>query len=168
MNKFIFADYKKCIGCLNCELACAASHADIGLDEAYELKSKGANLIYRNLVVKGLKYSAPMQCMQCEDAPCLKACPIEIIKMEKGFVKIYEDDCIGCRSCAMVCPFGAISMSPRESLLENLVAIKCDLCGGEDNKQACVEVCPTDAINLIDYQTYRELKLNERAKQLDA
>jgi len=168
MNKFVFADYKKCIGCLNCELACAANHIGVSLDEAYQMQLDNIQLVYRNEVVKYMEFSAPMQCMQCEDAPCLKACPIEIIKMEKGFVKIYEDDCIGCRSCAMVCPFGAIKMSPKShSDLKSIVAVKCDLCGGEENKQACVEICPTDAISLIDYEMYREMKLSERAGSLN-
>jgi Fe-S-cluster-containing hydrogenase component 2 len=170
-NRFIFAEPEKCIGCLNCELACAASHMGVDLDTAYDMGLKGVELIHRNEVVKLGNLTAPMQCMQCEDAPCLKACPIEIIKMENGFVKIYEDDCIGCRSCAIVCPFGAITMSPRDNKdprTNSLVAMKCDLCGGEEGKQACINVCPTDAISLIDYEEYRKMKLSKRADSLES
>jgi Fe-S-cluster-containing hydrogenase component 2 len=161
MNRFIFADHKKCIGCLKCEIACAASHMGVSIEEAYELGLSGVKLLSRNEVVKHANFSAPMQCMQCEDAPCVKACPIDVIKQEGSFVKIYEDDCIGCRSCAMVCPFGAIVMS------SSLVATKCDLCGGEEGKQACVEICPMDAISLIDYEEYRKMQLDQRAKSLE-
>jgi len=170
-NKFIFADATKCIGCLNCELACAASHMGISLDEAYERGLRGEKLIHRNQVIKHANLTAPMQCMQCEDAPCVKACPINIIVYENNYVKIYEDDCIGCRSCAIVCPFGAIVMAEREvdnQNVTNLVAIKCDLCGGDEGKQACVNVCPTDAIELIDYDEYKKRKQEKAFERLNA
>jgi len=170
-NKFIFADATKCIGCLNCELACAASHMGISLDEAYERGLRGEKLIHRNQVIKHANLTAPMQCMQCEDAPCVKACPINIIVYENNYVKIYEDDCIGCRSCAIVCPFGAIVMAEREvdnQNVTNLVALKCDLCGGDEGKQACVNVCPTDAIELIDYDEYKKRKQEKAFERLNA
>jgi Fe-S-cluster-containing hydrogenase component 2 len=166
-NKFIFADTDKCIGCLNCELACAASHKGISLDEAYDLGLKGKKLISRNTVVKIEEITAPMQCMQCENAPCVKACPINIIQYEKDYVKIYEEDCIGCRSCAMVCPFGAVIMSPSNTGTKSgLVAIKCDLCGGEEGKQACISVCPMDALKLVDYNKYKIEKQEKAFKGL--
>ncbi len=167
-NKFIFADAEKCIGCLNCELACAASHMGADIDTAYELGLKGEELIHRNTVLNINGRTAPMQCMQCEDAPCVKACPIDIIKYENNYVKIYEDDCIGCRSCAMVCPFGAIVMANGKAAnVTGLVALKCDLCGGEEGKQACVSICPTDAISLIDYDEYRKIKQSNAFERLN-
>jgi len=167
-NKFIFADATKCIGCLNCELACAASHMGVSLDEAYEMGLKGKELIHRNSVIKVANLTAPMQCMQCEDAPCVNACPIDIIKYENNYVKIYEDDCIGCRSCAMVCPFGAIVMTKSHSTnVTGLVALKCDLCGGDEGKQACVNVCPTDALEVIDYNEYKARKQNKAFERLN-
>jgi Fe-S-cluster-containing hydrogenase component 2 len=168
-NKFIFADPKKCIGCLNCELACAAKHMGIPFEEAYDMALNGeTELIHRNTVIKMNGISAPMQCMQCEDAPCVEACPIDIIRYENNYVKIYEDDCIGCRSCAMVCPFGAINMAKSSSTnVIGLVAIKCDLCGGEEGKQACVNICPTDAIELIDYNEYKKRKQENAFERLN-
>ena len=168
VNKFIFADAIKCIGCLNCELACAASHMGISLDEAYEMGLKEKELIHRNSVIKVANLTAPMQCMQCEDAPCVNACPIDIIKYENNYVKIYEDDCIGCRSCAMVCPFGAIVMTKSQSTnVTGLVALKCDLCGGDEGKQARVNVCPTDALEVIDYNEYKARKQNKAFERLN-
>ena len=97
----------------------------------------------------------------------MNACPIDIIKYENNYVKIYEDDCIGCRSCAMVCPFGAIVMAESKSTnVTGLVALKCDLCGGEEGKQACVNVCPTDALEVIDYNEYKNRKQNEAFMRL--
>jgi len=160
-HKFIYADAQKCIGCLNCELACAASHMGITLEKAYELGQSGIKLVSRNRVIKSGELTAPMQCTQCIDAPCVNACPIDIIKYEDNYVKYYEDDCIGCQSCEMVCPYGAVVMAPNEkddAPVSKMVALTCDLCGGEDGKQACVNVCPTDAISLIDYDLYKAIE----------
>ena len=162
---------KKCIGCLNCELACAASHMGITLEKAYELGQSGVKLISRNKVIKSGELTAPMQCMQCEDAPCVNACPIDIIRYEENYVKYYEDDCIGCRSCEMVCPYGAVVMVPNDkedAPLSKMVAITCDLCGGEDGKQACVNVCPTDAISLIDYDLYKAIQYGRELEERHA
>jgi len=160
-NKFIYADPNKCIGCINCELACAASHMDITVDDAYELMLNGEKLYSRNKVVKVDGKTAPMQCMQCLDAPCLEACPIDIIKFEANLVRYYEEDCIGCESCSMVCPYGAVVMAPNtkpDAPISQMMALTCDLCGGENGKQACINICPTDAISLIDYEIFKKMK----------
>jgi carbon-monoxide dehydrogenase iron sulfur subunit len=162
-NKFIYADPDKCIGCINCELACAASHMDIGIEEAYLLGQQGIELISRNKVIKVNGKTAPMQCMQCPDAPCLEGCPVDIIKFENDFVKYYEDDCIGCTSCDMVCPYGAVVMvanTKPDAPVSQMVALTCDLCGGENGKQACIDICPTDAISLIDYELFNKMQVS--------
>lgn len=162
-NRFIYADPDKCIGCINCELACAASHMGVDIEKAYSLAEQGVELVSRNKVVKVDGKTAPMQCMQCPDAPCLEGCPVDIIKFEDDFVKYYEDDCIGCTSCDMVCPYGAVVMAANtkaDAPVSQMVALTCDLCGGEDNKQACINICPTDAISLIDYEQFNKMNLS--------
>ncbi len=160
-NKFIYADPNRCIGCINCELACAASHMNIDIDTAYNLMLNGEKLYSRNKVVKVNGKTVPMQCMQCPDAPCLEACPVDIIKFESNFVRYYEDSCIGCENCSMVCPYGAVVMAPNikpDAPVSQMVALTCDLCGGENGKQACINICPTDAISLVDYETFKKLR----------
>ena len=75
-NRFIYADPDKCIGCINCELACSASHMDLDTDSVYAMIQRGEEVApSRNKVVKVDGKTAPMQCMQCPDAPCLEGCP---------------------------------------------------------------------------------------------
>jgi len=161
-NKFIYADPNKCIGCINCELACSASHMGVDIDEVYSMLLKGKKIEpSRNKVVKIDGRTAPMQCMQCPDAPCLEACPVDIIKFEDNLVRYYEDDCIGCESCSMVCPYGAVVMATNkkpDAPVSQMVALTCDLCGGGSGKQACINVCPTDAISLIDHNQFKVLR----------
>jgi carbon-monoxide dehydrogenase iron sulfur subunit len=161
-NRFIYAYPDKCIGCINCELACSADHMGIDTDKLYDMMLNGETVEPpRNKVISFDGKTTPMQCMQCPDAPCLEGCPVDIIKFEEGFVKYYESDCIGCQSCDMVCPYGAVVMVANikpDAPVSQMVAITCDLCGGGEGKQACINICPTDAIVLIDYETYNKMK----------
>ena len=47
---------------------------------------------------------------------------------------------MGCWTCIMVCPYGAIIMDK-----EGKVVAKCDLCQGFD-EPACVANCPNEAL----------------------
>jgi len=47
------------------------------------------------------------------------------------------DKCVGCRMCALACPFGNIEVLDRGH------AEKCDLCGGDP---MCVQFCPRGAL----------------------
>lgn len=50
----------------------------------------------------------PVQCRHCDDAPCIKVCPVEAIRQTDDAVQLNESLCIGCNLCAVACPFGAI------------------------------------------------------------
>jgi carbon-monoxide dehydrogenase iron sulfur subunit len=54
--------------------------------------------------------------------------------------------------CVMVCPFGIIN--PSSSLK---VAVKCDRCRNMEFP-ICVEVCPTNALKLVDRKEAAEIK----------
>ncbi|SFL70800.1 4Fe-4S dicluster domain-containing protein [Pelosinus propionicus] len=154
MNSFVLGDPKKCIGCRVCEVACAVAHLDT------EIKTVGNmnfSLNPRLYLVKSHEITMPVQCRHCEDAPCLKSCPVSAIKKQSNRIVIDETGCIGCKSCMIACPFGAIELifSHQESvgdgdLLQNepeVIASKCDLCGGEP---ACVKACPREALQYVD------------------
>lgn len=147
-NRFIFTDTSKCIGCLNCELACAASYLGIPFEEAY---TTSLPLIARNRVVKVEGKIAPMQCMHCSEPSCMAVCPHGVIEKEKDFIKLNEEQCVGCGSCLLVCPYGAIHMVPKE---DKRIAIKCNLCFDKESGPSCLQHCPTHAIFIIDTKRY--------------
>ena len=51
-----------------------------------------------------------VQCHQCENAPCVKVCPVGALEKGTDSILMHEERCIGCKQCTMVCPFGAIQM----------------------------------------------------------
>lgn len=168
-NAIVFADPERCLGCHGCELACAVAHSGTGLHHA---ALSGLTLRARNRVVAAGGVMMPVQCRQCEDAPCAAACPTGAMLQESGQVGVREKNCVGCKVCVMVCPFGAISVKheggePEGGRTNGGIARKCDLCAGTGREvPACVEGCPTKALSLVDLEEYRQSLIEARAAEL--
>ncbi|MGQ9371037.1 4Fe-4S dicluster domain-containing protein [Azospirillum sp. ST 5-10] len=111
-------------------------------------------------VVKTATVSTPVMCHHCEDAPCVNACPSHAIGYRQNSVQVDQERCLGCKSCMMACPFGAMDVVTvtavkqvagiKMSLGVKAQAHKCDLCVGRDGGPACVETCPTKALYVMD------------------
>ncbi len=97
MNPFVIADSRRCIGCFACQAACVENHRRVGL-QAYP----------RLIVSYTAEGTMPVQCRQCEDAPCVKVCPVKALVMKNDSVRLNESLCIGCKMCGLACTFGVI------------------------------------------------------------
>ena len=125
---------EKCTGCMQCELAC--SWVQTGKFQPSQ------SLIRVNVFDEEASY-APYTCLQCDEAWCMSACPVNAIAIEETGAKIVLDSlCVGCHLCTIACPFGTVFTLP-----ETDKAAKCNLCGGDP---ACVASCPTDAIEFVE------------------
>jgi Fe-S-cluster-containing hydrogenase component 2 len=153
MNRFIIADPVKCIGCRTCEVACVVSHQENQDCAAITPQVFSARI----RVVKGGSFTTAVTCHHCEDAPCANVCPVGAISRVSGAVYVEQSLCIGCKSCMLACPFGAMQVSLEASKVQ---ALKCDLCLHRENGPACVEACPTQALNCIDPVKLRQTRLN--------
>jgi len=155
MNILVIADPGKCIACRTCEIACVLAHSAPGALN----RLAAAHFIPRLKVVKTSRVSTPVQCRQCEDAPCAKVCPTGALVHSHNSVQVVQTRCIGCKSCVMACPYGAMEIVTREVVLQErprtgsnppVEAYKCDLCIHRPEGPSCIEVCPTKAIYTID------------------
>lgn len=97
MNHFVIADNRKCVGCFACVAACVESHRQAGL-QAYPR-------LFVTFTPQGVM---PIQCRHCEDAMCVLVCPVNAITYTDHSVQINESLCIGCKMCAIACPYGNI------------------------------------------------------------
>jgi len=129
-------DVERCTGCHACSVACKVEN-DVPLGN---FRTK----VYyhdRGRFPHVERHFLPVVCMQCEDAPCLKACPTSsIVKLQNSIVHINQDSCRGLGKCEEACPYGAIYVDPQRN-----VADKCDFCEhrlGIGMEPACVETCP--------------------------
>jgi Fe-S-cluster-containing dehydrogenase component len=175
--KFAYAlNLSICVGCRRCAKAChLENNHDRPTNNSYirvlemskgSLDLAGGSAAYDHAVPKKDKFYMPVQCHQCDNAPCVKACPIEATwKENDGIVVVDYNWCIGCRYCEAACPYHARrfnwskpeipaeEINPDQAYLSNRVRPqgvmeKCTFClhrTREGRLPACLEACPTGA-----------------------
>ena len=158
----LLIDERLCVGCDNCEKACADSH------DGLSRLDREAGKTYAHLHV-------PTSCRHCEHPHCMADCPPNAIHRGMDGEVFIDDTCIGCGNCQRACPYGVIRMDkvpPKKPPLLNWLlfgsgpgpgepnakwakkhgnpeapkkAIKCDMCAGLEGGPSCVRACPTGA-----------------------
>lgn len=173
-----------CIGCRKCAEAChEENNHDARTNNSYirvfemdkgSIDFAKGSVDYVHPVPQEDKFYMPVQCQQCDNAPCVSVCPVEATWKEKdGIVVVDYDWCIGCRYCEAACPYharrfnwhaphvAAQDINPDQGYLSNRlrpqgVMEKCHFCLHRTRKgklPACLEACPTGARvfgNLLD------------------
>jgi Fe-S-cluster-containing dehydrogenase component len=180
--EFAYAlNLSKCVGCRRCAHACMKENnqsreSDDDINMSYirvlELAKGSINVESANHYYDGEsvpekdKYYMPVQCHQCRESPCTKACPVEATWQEPdGVIVVDYNWCIGCRYCMAACPYDARrfnfekpkldphQINPEQGYLSNRirpkgVVEKCTFClhrTREGIYPACLEVCPVGA-----------------------
>ena len=140
--KRIYTIEDACIGCHLCEVGCITEHSQ-SKDPVRAFLHEQLRPISRCTVEEldvGV-ISLSTTCRHCDEPDCLRACISGAIqKNDAGVVRIDTEQCVGCWSCVMACPYGAVQRN-----LTKKKANKCDLC--PDRKSpACVDACPNRAL----------------------
>ena len=146
-------DATRCIGCKACMTACKEVNnltADPvsrgGLYDDPITLSAYAKTVVKSTWREGANAYVKSQCMHCIDPACVNACMIGALKKRAhGAVTWDGSRCIGCRYCAVVCPFD-VPKFEWASAFPKLV--KCELCAplvAKGEIPACARVCPRGA-----------------------
>jgi carbon-monoxide dehydrogenase iron sulfur subunit len=145
--KAVYVKENVCIGCHLCEVYCQIHHSQ-SKDPIKAFKNERPRPLPRVIVEEGGPVSFSVRCQHCEEAPCVYSCITGALYRDdgSGIVRLDEEKCIGCWTCVLVCPLGAIRRDKNQTK-----TIKCDLCEGEDIP-VCVANCPNEALLYIDVQ----------------
>lgn len=165
--KQVIVNPEKCVGCMQCMLACAVAHAKSeSLFAAVQETPKPRPRVH---VGAGLfNQGFPNRCRHCDPAPCQLACLTGAIFRDAAThtVLINPDRCINCASCAMACPYGVLRFHEDTAAPPGkTVAVKCDNCDARVARgqiPACVEICKTGAL-VYDEITHA---MNEKTRQV--
>ncbi len=143
--KRIYALEDKCLNCRLCEVACTTAHSKTG--DIYKAFMFEKHPKKSAIHVEGDNYlSIAINCRHCDEPACVAGCIAGALSKDAqtGIVNCNTDKCVGCRTCMVQCPYGAISVKR--------VAVKCDMCesGWSRGEPACVKACINQALIYVD------------------
>ena len=130
-------DQSRCIGCHACTTACKSENeVPLSVTRTY-VKAVDVGEFpdaRRNFQVT--------RCNQCEDAPCVNACPTKAMFVRPdGIVDFDKDSCIGCKACIAACPEGILIKGRAGTPKVALMGGACTFCG------RCAEACEEGVFN---------------------
>lgn len=141
----IYIKEPACIGCHLCEVYCQVEHSS-SRDLIKTFKRESPRPLPRSSVEVRKPVSFSVRCQHCDEPLCVYACLTGALQKDaiSGIVTVDEERCIGCWTCIMVCPLGAI----RQDTQRGRIA-KCDLCP-ERESPVCVTNCPNEALVCVE------------------
>ncbi len=136
-------DLEKCIGCQYCLWACQATN-DVPDEEMRW------NVGFPEQTASGTDFFMTRPCLHCEEAPCVKVCPVGATWVrEDGIVAMDYDRCIGCRYCEVACPYDVRRFNWKTSESENEHQPTWGVAEVERRPRGVVEKC-TFCVHRID------------------
>jgi len=166
----VLYDSTRCVGCQECERACAKAH---DLPEPQDEVKVGIlrktnetqRCVVNNYNTSKGEVFVRNQCMHCNEPACAAACLTQAMyKTKEGPVIWRGDKCMGCRYCMVSCPFDVPKFEYHSA---NPKIQKCDMCYDriiKGEKPSCVEACPGEA---IVFGTRRELIAEARKRMAE-
>ena len=132
-----------CIGCGLCRVYCQTEHSR-SKDVIKAFKKETPRPLPRIRVERKGEISFSIQCRHCAKPQCVYFCLTGAMHKDPvtGIVTVDTEKCIGCWTCIIACPYGALTKD-----VDRRTVVKCDLCPGRD-VPVCVANCPNEALVL--------------------
>ncbi len=137
--KKIYVNEEWCLGCHLCEYYCAfANSGKTNMVSAL----KDVKINPRIQVEEGGDVCFAVNCRHCDDPICVKSCITGALSINDGIIEIDQNKCVGCYTCVLVCPYGAVMPDGSGHAVQ-----KCELCTKNScGFPSCVAHCPNNAI----------------------
>lgn len=134
-----------CMNCRLCQVFCLVAHSR-SKDVIKAYKKEVPRPVARLQVEQKGPFSLAVPCRHCDEPLCVYSCLTGALQKdpETGVVSLDRERCVGCWTCLLVCPYGAITQDTAQG-----VVAKCDLCPGQATP-ACVANCPNEALFLAE------------------
>ena len=162
MSKGILYDATMCIGCKQCEQACASENG-LPYDDKIAAQDVTSAHKYTTVLTKDDKFMRKL-CMNCDDPACASVCPVGALKKTAiGPVTYDKHKCMGCRYCMAACPFSVPKYEWDKAVPGVRKCIMCSPRVAEGKPTACAEICPTGATKFGD----RDELLKEARKRIE-
>ena len=164
----VFVNPERCIGCMQCEFACAVEHS-LTKEPAFAVSEVPLPIPRIDVdpgLVAGTSY--PSKCRHCDPAPCIGVCPTGALfrDPDHDVVLVNEGACIACAMCAIVCPFDVLTYAPTHTSAGRMVAVKCDQCIDRlrhGHTPACAEACKVNALVFGDINAITDAARRDHA-----
>ncbi|MGI6034506.1 MAG: 4Fe-4S dicluster domain-containing protein [Limnochordia bacterium] len=144
----ILVDDRYCIGCNTCFYKCVQEN------RLHEEASRGLHRTMAFLEKGEEPGKYHHRCMHCEDPVCAAVCTTGAMSRSDYGAVLHEPDiCIVCQSCVLACPY---KVPQYDEAGEGIV--KCSMCAHrvvQGQIPACVEACPTDALEFGEAKAIR-------------
>ena len=185
-TKFVIADPKLCIGCYTCMPACVVVHQEVGLQAYPRLHVTHTPhgtmpMQCRHCEDAPCAKSCPAGCFTIGDSVqlneslcigckmCVLSCPFGVIEPHGTNTQNEQMPLMAFHSDgnAML----PVAPKPLDSLLSwtagvRTVAVKCDLCHFREEGPACIQVCPTKALRVVEPPSVESTNEDKRQRSI--